>query len=170
MKQTQLNHQSHTETTTKYPLCFLINNVELSGNVGSFFRIADALGIEKIYLCGNTIVPPNSKLNKAARTTERYVPYEYEKDALSVLKKLKVMGYRIISLEITSISTDISDLRISEHEKVCLILGAEIEGINQKLLDVSDEVVHIPMKGKNSSMNVAMACSIAGYEITRQLS
>ena len=134
-------------------------------NIGSLFRIADALGVEKIYLSGTSLVPPNSKIKKTSRSTEKRVPFSYEEDPLYLINRLKSAGYKIISLEITSASTDIRALSISANQKICLILGSENTGVCQKLLDVSDKTVHIPMLGQNSSMNVATACSIATFEI-----
>jgi len=137
-------------------------------NVGSLFRIADALGIEKIYLSGTSMVPPNRKIKKTSRSTEKYVSYAYEKNPVRIIDSLKASGYTIVSLEITSVSIDIKNLAISKNEKICLVLGSENTGVNQTLLDLSDITFHIPMLGENSSMNVAMACSIAAFEIIRQ--
>jgi tRNA G18 (ribose-2'-O)-methylase SpoU len=169
VKNTQLEHGAHKATSEKYSICFLANDIDVPMNVGSFFRIADALGVEKIYLTGNSVTPPNSKIKKTSRATEKYVPYIYEKDPLSVVGGLKAAGYKIVSLEITSTSIDIKDFHMDKSEKICLILGSESKGISQELLDVSDVTIHIPMLGENSSMNVANACSIATYEITRRL-
>ncbi len=168
MSNLQLDHGTHETTSKKYPLCFLANDIDVPMNIGSFFRIADALGVEKIYLTGSSIVPPNPKIKKTSRSTEKYVAYSYEKDALAVVKKLRSLGYRIVGLEITSSSIDIESFSISKDEKICLILGAENQGICESLLEASDITIHIPMLGVNSSMNVATACSIAAYEITRK--
>lgn len=165
----QLGHESHQTKGIKYPLCFLAHDIDVPMNIGSFFRIADALGVEKIYLSGSSPVPPNSKIKKTSRSTEKYVPFSYEADPMVHIQKLKERGYRIISLEITSSSKDIRDMKISKNDKVCLILGSENAGIAQALLDVSDETIHIPMLGQNSSMNVATACSIATFEIVRNM-
>ncbi len=168
MKNVQLDHSAHKATSRKYPICYLAHDINVPMNIGSFFRIADALGIEKIFLTGNSITPPNSKIKKTSRATEKYVAYEYEKDPILVINNLKKSGYKIISLEITSASFDIREFPISNDEKICLILGSESTGVCQELLDASDASIHIPMLGNNSSMNVANACSIATYELTRR--
>lgn len=170
MKDQQLDHGAHASKPNKYPLCLLAHDVELPGNVGSFFRIADALGVEKIYLTGKSVVPPNSKLRKASRSCENFVPFEYCASAEALVDKLKSDGYIIISLEISKTSIDLADLTLSPETKACLILGAENSGISEVLLNRSHKVVHIPMQGENSSMNVAVACSIASYAITQMLS
>ncbi len=107
MTNIQLNHHQHQVTSIKYPVCLLLNNFESPANVGSIFRLADAFGVEKIYLTGSTPVPPNRKMVRTSRATEKFVPYEYKQNAETVVNKLKLQGYRIISLEITSSSTNI---------------------------------------------------------------
>lgn len=167
MKNVQLDHSHHSQTQARYPISFLAHNIDLPINIGSLFRIADALGVEKIYLSGSSPVPPNSKIRKTSRATEKFVPFSYTEDPFSLIQKLKSEGYTIISLEITSSSIDVRELLVENHEKICLILGSENAGVCQELLDSSDKAVHIPMMGYNSSMNVATACSIATFEITR---
>ena len=169
MENMQLNHSHHHAKNKKYPVCFLAHDIDVPMNIGSLFRIADALGIEKIYLSGSSLVPPNAKIRKTSRAAEKFVPFSYEENPLDILSKLKSEGYTIISLEITTSSIDISELPLTGTEKICLILGSERSGVSQELLNVSDFTVHIPMMGKNSSMNVATACSIAAYVITRRM-
>lgn len=169
MQNVQLDHSAHRPTGRKYPLCYLAHDIDVPMNVGSFFRIADALGVEKIFLTGTSVVPPNAKLRKTSRATEKYVDYEYQDDPLLVIERLKGLGYRIISLEITSGSVDLRAFPVRTDDRICLILGSEKTGVSQALLDASDAAIHIPMLGHNSSMNVANACSIATYELTRCL-
>lgn len=169
MKTTQLDHKQHIPGTKKYPLCLLAHNIDTPINIGSFFRIADALGIEKIYLTGSSTPPPHAKINKTSRGTEKYVAYTYEKNPLDIVLALKKAAYKIISLEITSTSISLEDFSINSGEKICLILGAENHGVSQELLDASDVSLHIPMLGNNSSMNVANACAIACYALTKKL-
>lgn len=168
MDNKQLDHDHHEARIKKYPICFLAHDIDLPGNVGSLFRTADALGVEKIYLSGTTPVPPNDKIKRTSRSTEKYVPYLYEQEPLERLNKLKSSGYTIIALEITSSSIDITDLSIPNNEKICLVLGSENSGVRQDLLDAVDSTIHIPMLGHNSSINVVTACSIATFEITRR--
>ncbi|MCU7928127.1 MAG: TrmH family RNA methyltransferase [Candidatus Thiodiazotropha sp. (ex Dulcina madagascariensis)] len=168
MENIQLDHSHHYTQNKTFPVCFLAHDIDVPMNIGSLFRIADALGIEKIYLSGTSLVPPNTKIRKTSRATEKFVPFSYDKNPLDIVKKLKSEGYMIVSLEITSSSIDISELSLSGNEKVCLVLGSERSGVCQELLDVSDVTIHITMMGRNSSMNVASACSIATYEIIRR--
>ncbi len=170
-KNTQLDHQQHKAEPNprQQPFCLLAHDLQDARNVGSLFRLADAFAIDKIYLSGNSPAPPDAKIRKTARHTETTVPFVYTTGVMDIIKPLKQKHYLFISLEITSRSIDISRLQLPENRPVCLIVGAENTGIEQSLLDNSDITVHIPMLGKNSSMNVAGATAIALYEINRQL-
>ncbi len=164
----QLEHQEIERNKQRLPLCLLANDIFSPSNVGSFFRIADALGVEKIYLSGITPQPPNAKIRKTARSTEKVVPYLYQPDALEIIDTLKKDGYKIVALEITSISINIHDFKCSPSDKICLVVGAENTGVHPNILERADSTIHIPMLGQNSSMNVANACAIAVYELGKQ--
>ncbi|MFL0800563.1 MAG: hypothetical protein K6L80_08950 [Agarilytica sp.] len=165
MNDTQLVHEDHTPKTGTSRLSVLLHNMELASNIGSIFRISDALGIDHIYLSGDTHTPPNRKITKTSRSTEKYVPYSYENDALKLLTRLKQQDYLIVSLEICSGSEDLKHFHPPTDRKICLIVGSENKGIHSTLVDLSDHTIHIPMHGHNSSMNVANACAIASYDI-----
>ena len=165
----QLEHYQNTKSETQFPLSILANDIEIAGNIGSLFRIADAFGLEKLYLTGTTSVPPKYKIRKAARSADQTVPFEYSQSALQTCEQLKQNNYFLICLEITNKSLSLKQY-VSNHKKpfnkkACLIIGSENKGINQNLLDLADETLHIPMYGKNSSMNVATSCAIAVYEL-----
>ncbi|MDH5407241.1 MAG: TrmH family RNA methyltransferase [Gammaproteobacteria bacterium] len=169
MKDIQLNHQHHSNSNTQFPVCVLVHNFESPMNIGSLFRIADALGIEKIFLTGSSLTPPNSKIRKTSRATESAVPWSYHEAPLDVIQDLRSKGYTIVSLEITSNSIDINEFDLEGTEKICLIPGSENYGVPDEILKESDFAVHIPMMGQNSSMNVATACAIAIYKLTESL-
>ena len=168
-KNAQLTHKDHRRSNIKYPLSLIANDMADPLNVGSLFRLCDALGIEKLFLCGNTPVPPDTKINKTSRSTEKHVAYEHCKNATQLVSALKESGAVIVSLEITSSSLAIiSDefaSAIDNKQPIYLILGAENNGVSEALLSLSDVSAHIPMQGNNSSMNVIAAASIASYEI-----
>ena len=169
MKNEQLDHTTHKASAYKYPICVLAHNIDVTRNIGGLFRMADALGVEAIYLTGSSFTPDNPKVKKSSRSTIKYVPYEYQADPLPLLERLKAEGYTLISLEISTASGELGALSLSATDKVCLILGSENEGVSQPLLDASDITVHIPMLGVNSSMNVVTASAIACYAIAKQL-
>lgn len=165
----QLAHQDHQASGQQFPLVLLAHDVEVHLNIGSLFRIADALGLEKICLSGKSPAPPNPKIRRTSRACEQFVAFEYASEPMHFVQHYRAAGYRIISLEISSQSRDLSDFRLPPDSRVCLILGAENAGVSQALLDASDEAVHITMRGQNSSMNVANACAIACYQLVQQL-
>ena len=165
----QLTHEQHHNSGVKYPLSLLAQDIESVANVGSLFRLSDALGVECLYLCGRTPTPPDRQIRRTSRSTVDAVQHIAGKPALEVITALKSKGYTIISLELSTASHDIRQLALDQQEKICLILGAENTGVEQALLDAADFTLHIPMQGQNSSMNVAMAAAIAAYEITRHL-
>ncbi len=169
----QLTHTDHKKSGKKFPLSMIASDIISPLNVGSLFRLCDALGIEKLYLCGETPTPPGSRINKTSRSTEKYVDYEYQANTEVLVSKQKCSGAFIISLEITtssiSINSDEFKAAILNKQPVCLILGSENTGVNQSLLSLSDITVHVPMYGNNSSMNVISAASIACFEITRNM-
>jgi tRNA G18 (ribose-2'-O)-methylase SpoU len=170
---TQLKHSHHSPANRRFPLIIVANDLNSPLNVGSLFRLCDAFFIEKLYLCGTTPTPPNAKIKKTSRSTEKYVAYECHHDAEVLVSRLKNNDTLIVSLEITSTSLDIRSQQFSDLVKagrpVCVILGSENIGIKPGLLALSDVTIHIPMYGNNSSMNVISAASIACFEIIRNM-
>ena len=165
----QLDHAEIASENTVFPLSILANNIEIAGNVGSLFRVADALGVEKLYLTGSTQTPPKYKIRKAARSADNHIPYVYEESAINVIEHLKNKGYNIVALEITARSENIREFKLDKNEKACLIIGSENLGISAELLSLADHHIHIPMYGKNSSMNVITSCAIAVHELIQHL-
>jgi tRNA G18 (ribose-2'-O)-methylase SpoU len=164
----QLTHAEHTARNVKLPVCIIAPDIEGPMNIGSLFRIADALGIEKLYLTGSSPVPPNPKIRKTSRATEQFVAHEHHASALDLVKQLRGLGYKIVSLEITTHSRDLRELSSLSFDKVALIVGSENTGIAQELLNASDFTLHIPMFGQSSSMNLATACAIGAFELARR--
>jgi tRNA G18 (ribose-2'-O)-methylase SpoU len=164
----QLDHSSH-RGAAPLPLRLLAHDVDIALNVGALFRIADALGVEHVHLSGASPRPPDPKIRKSSRSAERHVAWSHAADPLQTVATLKVQGWRLVSLELSTQSIPLHTLAVTPGDRICLIVGAETTGVCQALLDVSDATVHIPMRGHNSSMNVANACAIATYEIARRL-
>ena len=165
---TQLTHASVERRVRKFPVCIVAPDIDVPMNIGSLFRIADALGVERLYLAGRSPVPPHPKIRKTSRATEQAVAHEYHARGLDVVQRLRASGYTIVSLELTTRSRDIRQLDGLPLDKVALIVGSESAGVSQELLDASDYTLHIPMFGQNSSMNLATACAIGVFELTRR--
>ncbi len=170
---TQLTHDDHRSSGFKFPLNIIANDINSPQNIGSLFRLCDALGIDKLFLCGSTPVPPNTKISRTARSTEKYVIFEQHDNAVELVDRLKQSDANIISLEISSSSLALASpaftKALDDKRPVYLILGSENTGVSETLLALSDITVHIPMFGNNSSMNVIAAASIACYEITKNM-
>ncbi len=144
----------------------ILNNIRSLYNVGSMFRTSDALGIEKLFLCGITGTPDHPRLAKTGLAGLKAVAWAYRKSAIRTVKDLKKQGYYVIALEITPNSQPIHPVL---QPKVALILGHERTGIDIRLLTLCDEILHIPMQGAGKSMNVAVAFGIAINEIKRAI-
>lgn len=169
----QLGHEHHQPSGLYFPLNIIAVDINSPHNVGSLFRLCDALAIERLFLCGDTPIPPNAKINKTSRSTEKHVNHQQHENATQLVNTLKKADAFIVSLEITSSSLAITSNELSKalnHKKpVYLILGSEKTGVSETLLSLSDITIHIPMYGNNSSMNVISAASIACFEITKNM-
>lgn len=164
----QLTHYNNNFKKQTFPIILVCDNVTNAPNIGSLFRTADAFGIEKLMLCGEDI-SISRKITKTSRATEKSVVYSIQKSFFEVIENLKIKGYQIISLEITSKSKPINTFKFSNKKPIALIVGDENFGVSEAILKQSDAIIHINMFGQNSSMNVVQATNIALYEITKQL-
>jgi tRNA G18 (ribose-2'-O)-methylase SpoU len=165
-REVQLDHGQMGTRTKRFPLVLLLDDVCLPENAGALFRMADAMGLEALYLCGKTVGPPNRKLHRVARHTDQVVTWHREESALALATSLRKNGYRLLCLELTSRSQPLPQLELDPGQAACLVVGNERHGVNSALLEQVGDSVHIPMRGQNSSMNVAMAAAIACYHIT----
>jgi tRNA G18 (ribose-2'-O)-methylase SpoU len=148
-------------------LYIIAHNIRSRFNVGSIFRIADSLGVTKIYLTGYSPCPPHEKISKVALGAENFVPWEQKKSPVVLIKQLKKIYPKIsiISLE-NNIKRPTTPLHSFKAKfPAALIIGEEVSGINKKLLDLSDFIVEIPMQGQKESLNVSTAAAIAVYNI-----
>lgn len=165
----QLAHPDHSSTTRKFPLIILTDNIIGEANIGSIFRLADAFNIQKVIFTGTPINLKSNRLKKTARSTYKYVDFEYKEEAAGVVRSFIEKGYKTLAIEITANSVSIDSISYEDETKLLLIVGNESAGISSELLEMSDKHLHINMFGENSSMNVAQATGIALYEITKTL-
>ena len=140
-------------------------NIRSGHNVGAIFRAADGAGVDKLYLTGYTPCPPHTQIDKVALGAEKFVPWEYKKQAGRLLQELEEGGYSIIALEQTKNSVDI--FKWQPKFPLALILGNEKTGVLKSLLRYCDQSVEIPMRGKKNSLNVSVATGIALYKISQ---
>jgi tRNA G18 (ribose-2'-O)-methylase SpoU len=152
-----------TKKFARIPVVLVLDNLRSLYNIGSIFRTADALLIEKIYLCGICGHPPNHQIEKVALGAEETVPFEYWPDVNACLQKLKEDGLTIVALELTHQS---KHYKLAEYQfPMALVAGNEVEGIGEEAIKLCDQAIDIPMKGRANSLNVATAMAVAGYEI-----
>lgn len=157
--------ESQAETARK---AALLDNIRSAWNTGSILRSADGFGFSHAYLCGITPSPETDAVQKTALGAEKYVSWSQHKDALQLAKRLKSEGWIIGALEEDRRAVSLSDSRLSRLQSpFALAVGNEITGVDPELLDLSDFIFYIPMRGKKRSFNVASAFSIAAYALSR---
>jgi len=156
---------------TKNSSILILPDIRSAINVGAIFRTADAVGIDRIFLVGCTPRPSDTfgriqkDIAKSALGAETWIPWFYNKTLIPLIKKLKKDGYEIVALEQDNRSIDYRKLKVPQ--KVAIILGEEVNGLDKKVLDICDQIIEIPMHGKKESLNVSVACGIALFRILR---
>lgn len=150
----------------RQPIVLVLDNVLDTYNIGSFFRLADAIAAQKIYLCGPVVTPPNIKIHRASIGTWKLVPWQHSYSTEEVITDLKNQGYQIIACEQNPQS--INYLKANYKFPIALVAGSESQGISPSILKLVDQVVEIPMHGINKSLNVLIATSIICYQALSQ--
>ena len=149
------------------PIYIIIDNVLDTYNVGAIFRLADAVACERIILCGQTEIPPNTRIKKASINTTEWVPWQYFEDTKSAILNLKS---EILNLQVVAIEQDKRSLPFQKTEysfPVALVVGHETHGISGEVLDICDKIVELPMYGINTSLNVMVSLGIVLYQIIK---
>ena len=156
---------SKTAPLKELPFYLICDNIRSLENIGSIFRTADALGADKIFLCGISGYPPNEKISKPALGAEKTVLFEYCYQTWRLIDKLKRDKISIVALEQDKKAVAYTKFR--PKFPLALIIGNEVKGISKKILSKSDKVIYLSMRGKKESLNVSVAFGIAGYEINK---
>lgn len=147
----------------------LLHNIRSTHNVGSIFRTADATGVKKIYISGYTPAPVDrfgrdrGDISKASLGAEKTVPWEQVENSVDLIKKLKKEKVEIVALEQSAKSVDYRKIKIKK--KMLVILGNEVGGVEQEILNLCDQIVEIPMHGKKESLNVSVAAGVLLYSL-----
>lgn len=145
------------------PIYFILENIYDTYNIGGLFRLADGLAIEKMYICGETEIPPNTRIKKASIGTYKVVPWVYKKTTKEAIEELKEQEKKIKIVAIEQDKTSI-DFRKAEYTKpIAFVLGNETYGIVLETLGLVDQIVEIPMWGINKSLNVIVSAAIVSY-------
>lgn len=145
----------------------IADNIRSLHNVGSIFRTSEAAGIEKLYLAGISGTPPRKEISKTAIGAEKNVPWEYHADIIPLLEHFKSQHIPIVALEHTDSSKDFQSADYTFP--LCLVIGNEVDGISEEVMDYIDMAVEIPMFGMKQSLNVSVAYGITLFELIRQL-
>jgi tRNA G18 (ribose-2'-O)-methylase SpoU len=147
----------------KLPIYVVLHNIRSNYNVGSIFRTSDGAMIEKLFLCGYTPQPPKKEILKTALGSTESVAWTYHKNTLDVIRELKNNGIKIVALELTDSSIPYYDFNNVKFP-ICLVIGNEISGVSQEILDLCDYAIEIPQYGIKQSLNVAVAYGIAVFK------
>ena len=144
----------------KHPIVVVLDNVRSMHNVGAVFRTSDAFLIEKIYLCGITATPPHKEIHKTAIGAENSVDWEYVKDSNELVAQLKNEGYQIVTIEQTEGSVLLNDYKVDKSKKYAIVMGNEVDGVQQSIIDQCDTCIEIPQSGTKHSLNVSVCTGI----------
>ena len=171
LKLEELNRLSITDFKSKKkdPVVVLLDNVRSLHNVGSVFRTCDAMAIEKLYLGGITAKPPHREIQKTAIGATESVEWEHVENVESVVLKYKKQGYKIIAIEQTVNSTDLTKFKWSD-EKTMIIFGNEVDGVHQNIIDMADLSIEIPQWGTKHSLNISVSVGIILWDLKSKLS
>ena len=171
LKITELNRISPDEfkETAKIPLVVVLDNIRSLNNVGSVFRTSDAFLVEAIYLCGITATPPNPEIHKTALGAEHSVEWKYFEDTVNAVENLRENGYTVFAIEQVENSTMLDDLQLDSQKKYAIVMGNEVKGVQQAVVDACDGCIEIPQYGTKHSLNVSVTTGIVIWDFFKQL-
>jgi 23S rRNA (guanosine2251-2'-O)-methyltransferase len=149
----------------KFPIVVILDHIRSLSNVGSIFRTADAFQVEQLVLCGITGKPPHREIQRTALGATESVQWSYEEDAVKAVELWQRKGYKVLALE--QCEEHIWPQQWAAHfaGPICLVLGNEVDGVQQRVIDRCDGVIEIPQLGTKHSLNVTIAAGIALWEI-----
>ncbi len=165
----ELNRKTVDEfrTADKNPVIAVLENVRSAYNVGSVFRTADAFLIEAVYLTGYTAYPPHKEIKKTALGAEDTITWQHFPNALAAVEQLRSMGYRIFAAEQAENSIMLEQFVITPGEKIAIVFGNEVTGVEQATIQQCDGCVEIPQLGMKHSLNIATAAGVVLWEVVR---
>ena len=153
----------------KLPLIVVLDDVRSMHNVGSVLRTGDAFLVEAVWLCGITSTPPSAEIHKTALGAEDSVAWRYFPTALEAVRQLHDDGYTVYSVEQVEHSTKLQHFEAAAGRKYAVVLGNEVKGVHQEVVDASDGQLEIPQLGTKHSLNVSVAAGIVIYKFAEQL-
>ena len=152
----------------KFPITLVLDNIRSLSNVGTFFRTCDAFNVEKIYLCGITPCPPHREIQKTALGATASMEWQYVEDTLELIQQLKQEGKTICAVEQTEKTEMLQNFPINTKQHYVLIMGNEVDGVQQSIIDQVDHVLEIPQFGTKHSLNVSVCAGVTLWEFVRR--
>ena len=170
LKLWELNRLSEDEfkAQDKFPIIIVLDNIRSLNNIGSFFRTADAFNIEKIYLCGITAIPPHRDIQKTALGATETIEWEHVESTVKLVQKLKEESVSIASIEQAETTTLLQNIPSLNYNKIALVFGNEVDGVDQKVIDNSDYIIEIPQFGTKHSLNVSVCAGVVLWEFVKK--
>lgn len=167
LKVTEMQRLSQSEyrESEKFPLVVVLDHVRSLYNVGSVFRTCDAFRLAGLCLCGITATPPHPEIHKTALGAEDSVEWKYYEQTLDAVRELKEAGYTVLAVEQCEGSTMLQDFHAEEGKRYAIVLGNEVKGVQQEVVDRCDSCLEIPQFGTKHSMNVSVTAGIAIWAI-----
>ena len=171
LKITELNRISAEEfkQAEKLPLVVVLDDIRSLHNIGSVFRISDAFRIECIYLCGITATPPHPEMHKTALGAEFTVDWEHVNNAVDAVDNLRKEGYIVYSIEQAEGSIMLDQLELDKTKRYAIVMGNEVKGVQQEVIDHSDGCIEIPQYGTKHSLNVSVTTGIVIWDLFKKL-
>ena len=171
LKITELNRLTVDEfkQANKLPLAVILDEVRSLHNIGSVFRTSDAFLVERIYLCGITATPPHPEMHKTALGAEDTVDWKYVKHTLEAVEELHNEGYTVLAIEQVEGSTMLDELELEPDKKYAIVMGNEVKGVQQEVIDACDGCIEIPQYGTKHSLNVSVTTGIVLWEFANKL-
>lgn len=171
LKITELNRISADEfkQARKIPLVVVLDNIRSLNNIGSVFRTSDAFVVEAIYLCGITATPPNGEIHKTALGAENTVDWVYFEKTEDAVFALKNEGAKVFAVEQVQNSMKLDELSLDRNAKYAIVLGNEVKGVQQSVVDICDGAIEIPQLGTKHSLNVSISAGIVIWDFFKLL-
>lgn len=165
----ELNRLSVEEfkSAEKIPLVVVLDNVRSRNNIGSVFRTADAFRVEEVLLCGITSVPPNAEIHKTALGAENSVRWRYFEETMSAVNDLKNAGFTVFAIEQAENSLPLEAVTLDKSKRYAVVLGHEVHGVQQAVVDACDHCIEIPQFGTKHSLNVSVTAGIVIWDFFR---
>ncbi|PKD15896.1 RNA methyltransferase [Salegentibacter salinarum] len=172
LKNSELERKSIEEfkEAEKTPIIVVLDNIRSLNNIGSVFRSADAFLIEKIYLCGITAQPPHKDIQKTALGATETVAWEYVENTLDVVEKLQKEQTKVFTIEQAEGSVMLNDFKAQVGEKIAVVFGNEVKGVQQKVVSASDGIIEIPQLGTKHSLNISVSVGVVLWDLFSKIS